>query len=76
MPRRRGKRAGVGAKATILSKYIQPKQNNVDKSHRSDIILESQFDDEKGKACYEFRFAVGNKIWLTSVTPIPDSFFP
>lgn len=57
MPRRRGKRAGVGAKATILSKYIQPKQNNVDKSHRSDIILESQFDDEKGKACYEFRFA-------------------
>ena len=52
-------RAGKGAKASILTRFIKPKQHipRNNQQHRSDVILQDTFDDEKGRPCYEFRFA-------------------
>lgn len=53
-----GKRAGVGAKCTILTRYIIPKQAvpNGNKQHRSKIVLVNEFTNEQGKKCYRFKF--------------------
>jgi hypothetical protein len=57
MPPKKKLRAGKGAKGTVLTRFIKPKQNNVtDPKHRSEVILEDEFDDERGKSCYSFRF--------------------
>ena len=48
-------RPGRGAKATILTRFIKPKQVGKDKNHRSEVILKEEFEDEKGKLCYSFR---------------------
>lgn len=50
--------AGKGAKASVLTKMIKPKQHlpNNDKTHRSDVILEDRFDNEKGGEVYSFRY--------------------
>ena len=52
--------AGRGAKASVLTKMIKPKQtipNGDNKTHRSDIVLEERFENEKGKEVYSFRFS-------------------
>jgi hypothetical protein len=54
-PRR--KRPGVGAKASLLTRFIHPKQNNPDKSHRSDVILisrETLLVNRKQQVCFTF----------------------
>ncbi|KAG7344864.1 hypothetical protein IV203_032395 [Nitzschia inconspicua] len=61
---RKGKlRPGVGCKATILTKFIHPKQNNIDASHRSTVVLlsnEKKTVGRKSQECYTFRFVDGN----------------
>jgi hypothetical protein len=52
--------AGKGAKASVLTKMIKPKQHlpNSDKAHRgSNIILLERFENEKGGDVYSFRYA-------------------
>jgi hypothetical protein len=39
MARRKDKRPGVGAKASILTRFIHPKQINVDPMHCSIVVL-------------------------------------
>ena len=52
-------RAGSGAEASILTRFIKPKQGLPlgNKDHRSDIILDGKFEDEKGKKFFHFRYA-------------------
>jgi len=53
-------RAGKGARATILTRFIKPKPTEIpSKDHRSEVILLDRFEDEKGKVCYQFRYAFG-----------------
>jgi hypothetical protein len=53
--------AGVGAKGSILTKYIKPKQpspnSDKDSQHRSTVVLKEQFTNDKGQECYRFCFA-------------------
>ena len=51
--------AGTGAEASILTRFIKPKQPLPlgNKDHRSDIILDDKFEDEKGKKFFHFRYA-------------------
>ena len=51
-------RAGPGAKALILTKFIRPKQPipNNDNKHRSNIVLFEKAKDEKGKDIFRFRY--------------------
>lgn len=49
-------RPGIGAKGSILTRFIKPKQFVNDKEHRSKIVVEGRFADEKGAEYYEFRF--------------------
>ncbi|KAG7350069.1 hypothetical protein IV203_012666 [Nitzschia inconspicua] len=56
-------RPGVGCKATILTKFIHPKQSNIDASHRSTVVLlsnEKKTVGRKSEECYTFRFVDGN----------------
>jgi hypothetical protein len=53
----RKKRPGVGAKASPLTRFVHPKQNNPDKSHRSDVILISRemlLVNRKEQVCFTF----------------------
>ena len=54
-------RAGKKAKASILTRMIKPKQPVQAKDHRSDIILEEQFVNEKGQKCVKFRYAFNDE---------------
>lgn len=63
MPRRStnietSKRAGVGAKATVLTKYIRPHQPlpQGNTSHRSNVVLIDRYYNGKGREVYQFRF--------------------
>ena len=59
MPRSKKKpRAGQGAKASVLTRYIKPKQHlpNGDKQHRSEVLLVEFLEDKKGKQIYSFRY--------------------
>jgi hypothetical protein len=51
--------AGKGAKASVLTRVIKPKQHlpNNDKNHRSDVILVDRFENEKGGEVFSFRYA-------------------
>jgi hypothetical protein len=51
-------RPGKGAKASVLTRMIKPKQHlpNNDKQHRSEIILEGQMENEKGVEVFSFRY--------------------
>jgi hypothetical protein len=51
-------RAGVGAKATVLTRFIKPKQAvpDGDKQHRSEVVLIECIVDEKGKDAYSFKY--------------------
>jgi len=55
MPGRKLK-AGKGARASILTRFIKPKQPipNGDNNHRSNIILDSRFVNQKGQKYYYF----------------------
>jgi hypothetical protein len=50
-------RPGKGAKASVLTRMINPKQHlpNNDKQHRSEVILEGRMENEKGVEVYSFR---------------------
>jgi hypothetical protein len=51
--------AGKGAKATILTRMIKPRQQAPsDKNHRSEVVLLDQFSDSSGEY-YCFRYASG-----------------
>jgi hypothetical protein len=53
----RKKRPGVGAKASLLTRFVHPKQNNPDKSHRSEVILISRemlLVNRKEQVCFTF----------------------
>lgn len=51
-------RAGKGAKAKVLTRFVNPKQQKRDdKDHRSEVVIVGEFDDEKGKRCYQLVFA-------------------
>jgi hypothetical protein len=53
----RKKRPGVGAKASLLTRFVHPKQNNPDKSHRLDVILisrEALLVNRKEQVCFTF----------------------
>lgn len=47
---------GAGAKGTILTKFIKPKQPlpNGDKTHRTAVILAESFLDDRGRQCFRF----------------------
>ena len=62
MAKKRNLRAGKGAKASVLTRFIKPKQHlpNDDKQHRSEVVLEDRFLNEKGKDVYSFKF-VGDR---------------
>ena len=51
--------AGKGAKASVLTRMIKPKQYlpNDDKAHRSDIILVDRFENVKGGEVYSFQYS-------------------
>ena len=60
MPRRRKQRklrAGKGAKASMLTRFIKPDQPVPTKDNRSDIILLEQFINTKGQLSCRFRYA-------------------
>ena len=47
--------AGVGAKCSILTKFLHPKQQNFAKDHRSDVVLigeEKRIVNRKEQECY------------------------
>ena len=53
-------RAGAGAKASLLTRFIHPKQNNPDKQHRSEVVLISREErtvNKKQQQCYTFWLA-------------------
>jgi hypothetical protein len=51
--------AGKGAKASVLTRMIKPKQHlpNHDKNHRSDVIIVDRYENDKGAEVYAFRYA-------------------
>ena len=57
MPAKKKLHPGRGAKASILTRFIKPKQQHIPASdHRSEVVLVDEIDDEQGKPCYQFRF--------------------
>jgi hypothetical protein len=58
MAKKRSLKAGTGAKATVLTRFIKPKPHvpNNDKQHRSEVVLVDSILDEKGKDAYTFKF--------------------
>lgn len=52
-------RPGKGAEATILTKFIKPKQPYPNDKHRSNIILLKRYFEEKGSKLYHFQYANG-----------------
>ena len=51
-------RAGVGAKASVLTRFIHPKQHNGDPKHRSNVVLigrEERSVNQKDQVFYTFR---------------------
>ena len=54
-------RAGIGAKTSILTRFIKPEQALPQKDHRSHVILDSQFEDHEKKKLFCFRYP-GNTI--------------
>jgi hypothetical protein len=59
MPPKARLRAGAGAKATVLTRFIVPKQHlpGGDKQHVSEIVLIESVLNDKGKDCYSFKYA-------------------
>jgi hypothetical protein len=55
-------RPGKGAKATVLTRFIKPKQpmpdGNPKSKHRSPVIVLGHFSDDKGRCCFTLRFDV------------------
>jgi hypothetical protein len=50
-------RPGKGAKGSVLTRFIKPKQPVLHANHRSDVILEDRLSDDDGKKeTYTFRF--------------------
>ena len=51
-------RAGKGAKASVLTRFIKPKQPLPDnnKKHRSDVVLAEKDKNSKGKDIYRFQY--------------------
>ena len=51
-------RAGAGAKATVLTRFIKPKQPlpGGDKQHRSEVVLIESVLNDEGKDCYSFKY--------------------
>ena len=66
VPQRQTLRAGKGAKGSILTRFIKPKQQVGDKTHRSDVLIRGEFDDEKGKRCYEFQVSTNKRFLIDS----------
>lgn len=60
-------RAGKGARAIILTRYIKPMQPvpGGDKKHRSEVILEERLFDSDNKPVYKFKYALS----MNSVSP-------
>ncbi|MEL7338866.1 MAG: hypothetical protein AAGM67_00165 [Bacteroidota bacterium] len=57
MPKK--KRPGVGAQASILTRFIHPRQNNNDKQHRSIVVLTGRQNflvNKKDQVCFTFAF--------------------
>ena len=53
----RKKRPGAGCRASVLTRFIHPKQNNPDKAHRSTVILigrETKVVNRKEQLCFTF----------------------
>jgi hypothetical protein len=59
MPFCRHLQPGKGAKASVLTRMIKPKQHlpNNDKHYRSSIVLEELTIDDKGKEYYGFQYS-------------------
>lgn len=53
-------RAGVGAEASILTRFIKPEQTAPRNDHRSNVILDSRFEDQNGKQHFRFQYAGDN----------------
>ena len=56
-------RPGVGAKASLLTRFIHPRQNNPDKQHRTEVVLIARKEiivNKKLQQCYTFSFADGD----------------
>ena len=51
-------RPGNGARATVLMRYIKPKQPlpSGNKKHCSDVLVLGFFNDEKNRLCFTLRF--------------------
>ena len=49
MPRTGCFNAGVGAKASVLTKYIRPPQPVPDDKHRTDVVVLSRYEVGKGE---------------------------
>jgi hypothetical protein len=49
-------RPGIGAKGSILTRFIKPKQVavNEDANHRSNIVIRGWYSNNKGTVYYEF----------------------
>jgi hypothetical protein len=56
-------RPGKGAKATVLTRFIKPKQPLPDgnTTHRSDVVVLGHFTDEKGRLCFTLSFDMLNE---------------
>lgn len=55
-------RAGKGARGTILTKFIKPPQHNDEADHRTDVIIDSRYIDQKNKTYYKFRIADDDEV--------------
>ena len=54
-------RPGKGAKGSILTRFIKPKQvHNGDQNHRSDIVIVGRFANNKGSEYYRFKYIDDN----------------
>jgi hypothetical protein len=51
-------RPGKGARASVLTRMIKPKQYlpNDDKQHRSEVVVEGRMENEKGVEVFSFRY--------------------
>jgi hypothetical protein len=59
---------GKGARATVLTKLIKPKQPWPSVEHRSDITLIERFSNDKGQLYYSFRYSADNNSPLLSAS--------
>ena len=50
--------AGRGAKGSVLTRLIKPKQTHAgeDENHRSDIVIVDRFTIKRGTLCFRFRY--------------------